>query len=170
MRPRRAGLALACAAVAATGAGAALSEPTRSQTFFTERLVADRATASQIRTALRDGSAFVEKAITFTDLTGDGKDDAVVRVQSGGAAGAVAVYVFSTDDAADDELRAVFRAQKLTRATTAVREGVLFYRAATYAAGDEPCCPAKLTETELEWEDGRFRVRRRADVTPPTTP
>ena len=170
MTPRRAFAALACVAAAATVAGVALSEPTRSQTFFKDRLVADRATAAQVRSTLRDGSAFVERSITFRDLTGDEKDDAIVRVQSGGAAGAVAVYVFSTDGARDDALRVVYRAQKLTRASISVRDDVLFHRSAVYAPGDDLCCPARLVETELEWVDGRFRVRGRTDVTPPAPP
>jgi hypothetical protein len=158
------------AGAAAVAAGVATSEPTRSQTFFRDRLVADRATAAQIRSALRDGSAFVDRSIAFRDLTGDDKDDAVVRVQSGGAAGAVAVYVFSTDGA--DDLRPVFRAQKLSRASTAVADGVLSYRSAAYAAGDELCCPSKLLETELRWDAKaeKFVVEDRREVTPPSAP
>lgn len=170
MTRRRAFAALACAAVAATVAGVAMSEPTRSQTFFEDRLIADRATAAQVRSALREGSVFVEKAIVFVDLTGDGKDDAVVRVQSGGAGGAVAVYVFSTDGPRDDQLRAVYRSQKLTRASTTVRDDVLFVRSAAYAPGDDLCCPTRLVETELEWADDRFRAKEPTDVTPPEAP
>jgi hypothetical protein len=158
------------AAAAAVATGVATSEPTRSQTFFRDRLVADRATAAQIRVALRDGSAFVDRSIAFRDLTGDDKDDAVVRVQSGGAGGAVAVYVFSTDGA--EELRPVHRAQKLARASTAVADGVLSYRTAVYAPGDEVCCPSKLLETELRWDAKRerFTVADRREVTPPDAP
>lgn len=176
MKGRRGGrgfipAALASVAVAAAvAAGVATSEPTRSQTFFRDRLLTDRETAAQIRLALRESSAFVDRSIAFRDLTGDEKDDAVVRVQSGGAAGAVAVYVFSTDGA--EELRPVFRAQKLSRASTSVVEGVLTYRTAAYAPGDELCCPSKLLETELEWDAKRekFVVADRREVTPPSAP
>ena len=169
MTPRRAVLALACAAVAAAVvAGIAVSEPTRSQTFFRDRLIDDKRTLAPIRAALRDGSAVVDRSIAFRDLTGDDKDDAVVRVQSAGAGGAVAVYVFSTDGAG--ELRPVHRAQKLTRASTAVTGGVLTYRTAQYALGDEPCCPSKLVETELKWDGKRFAVADRRDVAPPSAP
>jgi hypothetical protein len=64
----------------------------------------------------------------------------------------------------------VHRSQKLSRASTVVREDALFYRSAVYAPGDDPCCPARLVETELEWADGKFRVKGRTDVTPPAPP
>ena len=157
MTSRRAVVALACAAVAAAvAAGLAISDPTRSQTFFRDRLVDDKRTAASIRAALSDGSAFVDRSIVFADLTGDDKDDAVVRVQSGGAAGAVAVYVFSTEGGRS--LRVRYRAQKLTQASVAVRDGALSFRSAEYDAGDELCCPAQVVETELKWERGRFVV------------
>jgi hypothetical protein len=165
---RRAFAALACAAAAAgVAAGAAVSDPTRSQTFFRDHLLDDRRTAAPIKQALRDGSAFVDRRITFADLTSDGKQDAVVRVQSGGAAGAIGVYVFSTDGA--KSLRPVHRAQKLRRASTRVSEGVLTYRSAAYEDGDELCCPTELAETELRWDrrDDRLVVEERRDVDGP---
>ena len=167
MTRRRALAALACvAAAAAVAAGVASSEPTRSQTFFRDHLLDDRRTAAPIKQALRDGTAFVDRRITFVDLTRDGKEDAVVRVQSGGAAGAVAVYVFSTDGARS--LRAAHRAQRLRRASTRIEDGVLAYRTAEYEPGDELCCPTALRETELRWdaERDRFAVEARRDIEP----
>ena len=62
----------------------------------------------------------------FRDLTGDRRQDAVVRVQSGGADGAVALYVFSTDTGVKNSgLKVVFRSQELRRAQTRVRDGVV---------------------------------------------
>jgi hypothetical protein len=166
---RRAVLALACVAGAAAGAAAiAVSEPTRSQTFFRDRLIDDKRTLAPIRDALRDGSAFVDRSILFADLTGDDKDDAVVRVQTGGAAGAVAVYVFSTEGG--KSLRVRFRAQRLTQASVAVRDGALSFRTAEYAAGDELCCPAKLVESAVAWEGGRFAVTSTRDIDGPAAP
>ena len=163
-------MALACAAAAAAAVAAAIaiSEPTRSQTFFRDRLIDDKRTAAPIRAALSAGTAFVDRRIVFADLTGDDKDDAVVRVQSGGAAGAVAVYVFSTDGA--KSLRVRHRAQKLAQASVAVRRGTLTYRTAEYEPGDELCCPAKLAETELRWEDGKFAVASEREIDGPAAP
>ena len=168
MRVRGTAVAGALAALAAA-APLASAEPTRSQEFFRERLLDDPRTSAAIEDLLRDGG-FVDRRIVFEDLTGDDKPDAVVRVQSGGAAGIVAVYVFSTDGA--DELRAIFRSQSLTRASTRVRAGRLSYRYARFAPGDELCCPSRVEESRLRWRERKQRlvVARRVQVHPPPEP
>ena len=150
-------------------AAPALAELTRSQTFFATELVQDRATSARIKALLRDGG-FVDRSIAFRDLNGDKKQDAVVRVQSGGASGAVAVYVFSTAGA--KELRPVFRSQNLLRASTKIADGVLAYRTSRYAAGDELCCPSQVIETTLKWvkKESRFRADERRTIGPAATP
>jgi len=60
------------------------------QALFTHEIATDPATSRDIREALRARRVFVDADITFADLTGDGRQDAVVRVDSGGAAGAIA--------------------------------------------------------------------------------
>ena len=68
------------------------------QALFKQKLLADA--EHQQRTSSRCCAAargFVEPHPAFADVTGDGKADALVRVMTGGAAGAVAVYVLSTD-------------------------------------------------------------------------
>jgi hypothetical protein len=167
---RRAGGALAvAAALAAALAAPAQAAQTQSQRFFAERLLADERTGEPIADLLRSGGGFVDGSITFRDLTHDGKDDAIVRVQSGGAAGAVAIYVFSTDTGQEgSELTAVFRSERLLRAWTSVTAGVLTYRSARPARGDDPCCPSRLAETRLRWDARRhiLRVESRAEIVP----
>jgi len=150
-------------------AGPASAELTRSQTFFAGKLREDAKTSPRIKELLREGG-YVDRSVAFRDLNGDKKSDAIVRVQSGGASGAVAVYVFSTAGA--KALRVVFRSESLVRASTEVSEGVLTYRNARYAAGDELCCPAQIVETKLKWvkQELRFRVDERRTLTPAPTP
>jgi hypothetical protein len=158
VRRRRPALPLAAAGLALALPAPALAEQTATQRFFSDRLQADDATSDEIRDLLRTGQGFVDRSVTFRDLTGDRKADAVVRVQSGGASGAVALYVFSTDAGRRaGALRAVFRAQELLRAQTRIRDGVLRYRTARPAAGDEPCCPTRVVETRLRWRERRHR-------------
>lgn len=155
---------VAAAAIAVPLAGA---DQTQSQRFFRDRLLADKSTSREIKELLRTGGGFVDRSVAFRDLTGDEKSDAVVRVHSGGAAGVVAVYVFSTDVAGDEEgLQAVFRSQRLRRASTSVRDGVLTYRTARFAPGDELCCPDKVLETTLKWvkRERRLRAGERKEV------
>ena len=111
--------------------------------FFEQRLLADGLTSEPIKTLLRSGGGFVDRGVVFRDLTGDKRDDAVVRVHSGGAAGVVAVYVFSTANRKGGKLQAMFRSQNLMRASTRVLKGVLSYRTSRYEPGDELCCPAR---------------------------
>ena len=106
--------------------------------------------------------------MVFRDLTGDKRADAVVRVHSGGVAGVVAVYVFSTANRKGGKLRAVFRSESLMRASTRVLKGVASYRTARYEPGDELCCPSRITQSTLGWDgdERRMRVRERVTFTP----
>lgn len=172
MRRRRRLHAAAGAAVLVVLWGAAATasaQQDQTQRFFEQRLLADRHTSSAIKTLLRSGGGFVDRGVGFHDLTGDKRDDAVVRVQSGGAAGAVAVYVFSTANRKGGRLRMVFRSQNLSRVSTRVSKGVLSYTTARYDPGDDLCCPSRLTRTTLGWSgrQRRLRVRERVTFVPP---
>jgi hypothetical protein len=155
----RGAAAIACG-LAVAAAAPALAEPSRSQTFFRAQVLADNATTDEIVDLLR-GGGFVDRTIQFDDLTGDGRQDAVVRVTTGGAAGIVAIYVFTTDGRKQsDTLRVRFRRQALVRGSTRVRKHVLTYKTRSYAAGDELCCPSEVDEFVVRWDDdaGRFRT------------
>jgi hypothetical protein len=106
--------------------------------------------------------------VLFADLTGEGKDDAVVTVDSGGAAGIVAVYVFSAGSGTD--LKIVYRNQRLYRASVRINPGpALVYSLPQYKDGDELCCPSAYRETELKWSAAkkRFGVAQRRTVPAP---
>jgi hypothetical protein len=170
VRRRRPAVLLAAAGLALAAAAPASAAQNATQRFFSTRLQADKQTSREVKDLLRTGQGFVDKAVKFRDLTGDVKPDAVVRVQSGGAAGAVALYVFSTDTGkkGNNELKVVFRSQELERAETRIRDEVLRYRSARPAPGDELCCPSALTESRLRWRDAkhRFEVAERRVVGP----
>ena len=162
--------AVAAAAVAAPwGAATASAAQDQTQQFFEQRLLDDRQTSAAIKTLLRSGGGFVDRGVGFHDLTGDKRDDAVVRVQSGGAAGAVAVYVFSTANRKGGKLRAIFRSQRLMRASTRVLKGVVSYRTSRYAPGDELCCPSQVSQSTLAYDNDarRMRVKERVVFAPP---
>jgi hypothetical protein len=158
---------IAGAAVCLAFAPPAGAEQTTTQRFFAERLLADSGTSDEIRDLLRSRQGFVERRVVFRDLTGDDKADAVVRVQSGGAAGAIALYVLSTDTGRRGSgLQVVFRSQELLQAETRIRDGVLRYRSSRPQPGDEVCCPSRVAETRLRWRERRhrFTVAERRDV------
>ena len=167
---RAAGVAAALAGLWCAGSAApAAAQKDQSQRFFEERLLADRKTSPEIKALLRSGAGFVDRGVVFRDLTGDKRDDAVVRVDSGGVAGAVAVYVFSTANRKGGRLRVVFRSQRLMRVSTRVRRGVLSYQSARYEPGDELCCPSRITQSTLGWNARRRRLRvvERVTFVPP---
>ena len=157
------------AAVAVATAGLAVAAPPASaaqspiQRFFSARLQADEGTSREVRELLRSGEGFVDPVVAFKELTGDDRTDAVVRVQSGGAAGAIALYVLSTDTGRRRSgLQVVFSSQELLRVQTRIRDGVLRYRSARPQPGDELCCPAAVSESRLRWRELAARHGERA--------
>ncbi len=151
-------------AVAATllVTGGSSAAPTKSQTFFQKTLLADDKTTSDVKQLLRDGG-FVAPDTTFEDLTGDGRSDAIVLVDTGGVGGAVALYVFSTDgEAEDSDLRVVYRSQRLYRVSTEVAAGALLVRTPRFVEGDDLCCPAKIVERTYAWSAGSKTLRQRS--------
>jgi hypothetical protein len=103
--------------------------------------------------------------VLFADLTGEGKQDAVVTVDSGGAAGIVALYVFSAGSGSD--LKIVYRNQRLYRAAARINPGpALVYSTPQWKDDDEFCCPSAYRETELKWSatKKKFGVAQRRTV------
>jgi hypothetical protein len=142
--------------------GGSSAKPSKSQTLFRTTLLDDAKTTPGVKRALRDGG-IVAPEIQFQDVTGDGRSDAVVTVETGGAAGAIAVYVFSTHGkAADSPLRAVYRSQQLYRASIQVSAGTVILRTPRWTSGDDLCCPAKIFERVYAWNDAASTLKQRS--------
>jgi hypothetical protein len=158
--------ALVLALIAAlTVTGGSSAAPTKSQELFKTTLLADAKTTSGVKGLLTDRGGFVAPDLTFGDLTGDRRSDAIVLVDTGGVAGAVAVYVFSTDgEAEDSDLRAVYRSQRLYRASTEVSAGTLIIRTPRYSQGDDICCPAKIVQRVYAWNKKDKTLHQRSLV------
>jgi hypothetical protein len=147
--------------VLALAAPATAQQP---QALFTKTLVADAKTSAEIRSGLKSGRAFVEPNPVFADVTGDGKADALVRVLSGGAPGATAVYVLSTAGTTGSDLKVIMRNQHLYRATLKVNAAKnLVVREPLYAAGDALCCPSKARDRTYAW-NARTKTMRRVSL------
>jgi hypothetical protein len=172
---RRALMALPLAAVV-TGAavpGLAGAEPTPSQTVFTQKLLDDAKTSAGIKRMLKNKQAIVDPRSGFVDVTGDGRQDALILVSTGGAAGAVALYVFSTHGQAttggDDQtsLKVVFRLQSLYAASLRLNATTLSVLEPQWAEGDDLCCPKKLRERDYQFDAKAMTFRRTADKDTP---
>jgi hypothetical protein len=153
-----------------SGAGAA---PSQSQTFFTTALLDDPGTSAGVKRLLSRKTGLVDPRSGFLDVTGDGRQDALVLVTTGGAAGTVAMYVFSShgQNAGDDQtkLKVLFRLQSLYRATFRINGQTLSVLEPRYAKGDDLCCPKKLRERDYQFDARKLTFRRAADHDVPFT-
>ena len=157
--------------VALLTSGGSSAAPTKSQALFKKTLLADDKTTAAVKELLRERGGIVAPDITFADLTGDGRSDAVVLVDTRGVAGAVALYVFSTHGAAEEsDLRAVYRSQRLYRADAEVADATLIVRTPRFREGDDICCPAKIVRRVYVWSAGKetLRLRRTDEVDGPS--
>jgi hypothetical protein len=119
--------------------------------FFRQTILADAKTSSAVKKLLTSKGGFVDPATQYGDLTGDGKADAVVRVDSGGAEGSVALYVFTAEGSSGGKLRIAYRNQQLNRVTVKIANATLTLSAPLWAKGDDVCCPKKLRLRDYVW-------------------
>ncbi|MEA2247586.1 MAG: hypothetical protein QOH46_2115 [Solirubrobacteraceae bacterium] len=149
-------------ALALPAAAAAQAPPDQTpQALFEDLIVKDTRTTQGVRQLLQSDAGFVGARPVFADLTGDGRMDAIVEARVPGAAGTVAVYVFSTDGTRADRLRAVFRSQALYRARTSIAGATLTVSEPRWARGDDICCPSGRTDRSYAWDARTHTLRRR---------
>jgi hypothetical protein len=147
-------------------AAPASAKLTPAQKLFTDKLLASDQVSHAVKVTLKKGG-FVSQEVLFADITGEGKDDAVVTVDSGGSSGIIALYVFSAGKGKD--LKIVYRNQRMYRGAARINPGpALVYVLPQYKAGDQLCCPSEYRETELKWSPAkkRFGVAKRRTVLP----
>ena len=161
--------ALALLALVAVPAAPAAAEQTRAQKLFRNLLLRDAGVSREIKQVLR-GGGFVDRDIRFGDLTGDGRDDAVVLVNEGGSAGRIAIFIFSShrmrrnDGGSGNELRIRYKSQNLYRARASVKRmsskrplGAVVYSTPVYDPGDELSDPGARRFIEVRWRSRRNR-------------
>jgi hypothetical protein len=168
-------LALAATPVAVAGAQSGTSTTptteTSPQALFSQPLVSDAKVTKAIKKLLTSKAGYVDPNPVFADLTGDGKSDAVVSVDAGGTAGAIAVYVLSTDGSSSGALHVVYRNQELYRATTAVSGATLTIANPHWSPGDDLWDPKKIVQRTYEWKASKHTLARTGTtvVAGPTT-
>ncbi len=146
------------------GGRALAQEPTAQspQALFRDVLLKDANTTSGVKRLLRTNAGFVSPDPTFADLTGDGKSDAVVTVENGGAAGVVAAYVLTGEGSASGALRVALRNQSLYRGSVRISGTTVTIVDPTYARGDDVCCARHATERDYAWDAAAKGFTRRA--------
>jgi hypothetical protein len=175
MRRRLSVLPLAAALLALAAVPLARAAQTPSQKVFTQKLLDDPKTSAGVKKMLTTKMAIVDPRSGFVDVTGDGRQDALILVSTGGAAGAVALYVFSTHgqttSGANDQtsLKVVFRLQSLYGASLRINGTTVSVLEPVYGKGDDLCCPAKLRERDYQFDAKALTFRRTADHDTPFT-
>jgi hypothetical protein len=125
-----------------------------SQVPAVEELVAD------------SGGRVLSQEIIFADLTGDGADEAVVPISSGGSGGNVAYAVFGYRGGDLKELLVV--KPEAGRVTVAVEDGMLVETQPVYAPEDPLCCPSQLRHTYYRWDGSELVVDHEETETVPS--
>jgi hypothetical protein len=139
-----------------------VGKPTEAQTFFENALSGDSKVTPQIKKALATNAAIVDPASGFTDVTGDGRSDALIFVTTGGAGGRIALYVFSTHgqtSTTNTELKTVYRNQSLYNAGIRVAGTTITVVEPKYSKGDDIGSAKKMTERDYAWDGKTFTKR-----------
>ncbi len=99
------------------------------------------------------GGEVHRERVHLEDLTTDGREEAVVVVESGGTAGDIGVAVYRLLEGAPELL--FF--QRLA-GHVEVRLGLVVIQEGVYAEGEAQCCPSRLREFAYGWRDGEFTL------------
>lgn len=101
------------------------------------------------------GGTVADKDVVFADLTGDGQDEAVVPIASGGTLGVFQVYVLSPQGSA---IKQILKFDPGTgKLVPAIDGGRLVITEPVYGPDDPNCCPSQLKKTTFRW-DGSMLV------------
>lgn len=99
------------------------------------------------------GGEVPAERVTYEDLTGDGVEEAVVVVESGGTLGDIGVGIYRLEQG-----QAVLADFRKLGGRVEVRLGLVVIEEGVYAAADAECCPSQLHETAIGWQNGAFEV------------
>ena len=149
-----------------TGAGAtATLEPMASPTVATPAdirrvdLASEPGLAEFLGTI---GGAVDAERILYADLTGDGNEEAVVPVSSGGEGGDIAVFVFGH---IGDVVQELLMAQPAESSmTAAIENGQLVTAEGVFAPGDPFGFPSQLLRRYYTWNGEALVVEREEQV------
>jgi hypothetical protein len=87
----------------------------------------------------------------FADFTGDGAEDAVVIIESGGTLGDLGAALFTLDAGRPRLLGVVEHGGKVEVRAAETGRGLIVSLTGVYAAGDAQCCPSRLRERVYQW-------------------
>jgi len=105
------------------------------------------------------GGQIAVKAAQFADLTGDGQDEALVSVASGGTFGTLAYFVVTLHDGWPDIIgQAVADPASRHGVHVELENGLIVETSGVYGPSDPNCCPSLLKKTHYFWDGRAFQV------------
>jgi hypothetical protein len=118
--------------------------------------------------AQRLGGQVSADEVIYADLTGDGRDDAVVPISSGGTQGDLGFIVLGY---LDGEVKALLtEAPEKGEVRVTVTGGQLVESLPVYAGGDLPGFPSKIRNVYYAWNGGTFVVDHEEVIDNPSLP
>lgn len=105
------------------------------------------------------GGGQVEPArTTYADVTGDGREEALLFVESGGTQGDVGVAVVGVEGGNAVVVGYVPAGGRVELALPEGGGGVIVTRQGIWKPGDAECCPSELRERFYQWDGTAFAV------------
>ncbi len=104
------------------------------------------------------GGEIEPRRIAYTDMTGDGVEEAVLFVESGGTAGDLGACVMTLDGGAPTVLGYVDAGGRVELRFPEAGGGVIVSREGVYEPGDAQCCPTNLRERTYRWDGDEFAL------------
>ena len=116
---------------------------------------------------VRTGGTLVQSSVLYADLTGDGAEDAVVPVSSGGTLGDVAFIVLKIGDNYVIETPLTVEAAGGGSLSVRIEGGQLVVIEPVPGPDDPECCPSMLRRTTYGWNGAALAI---VDVTTEPNP
>ncbi len=104
------------------------------------------------------GGEVPPERVEFVDLTGDGIDEALVIVESGGTMGDLGGAILGVDDGDPVVMYFINVAGLIEVRFGDVGLGIVAAMEPVYADGDPSCCPSELRETIIQWDGDEFVI------------
>lgn len=107
-----------------------------------------------------NGGEIEPKRVTYADFTGDGKEEALVVVESGGTAGDLGAAVYRLEAGRASVLAWIDRPGhiELRLANAGPNSALIVVQQGIYASGDANCCPSRIREMALRWDGTAFQI------------
>lgn len=165
------------ASVACGDGGASSNKPTPTPRDPSQIRSVDLTNDPAIQNTLRQlGSGEIDlREALYADLTGDGLDEAVLPVTSGGTVGNIAYIVVTMPKTSP----VVILTRRLEQGSagglkmaldTSSGRPVLVETAAEYGDEDPFCCPSVLRRTTFRWDGSQLQVAREEKTPAPPNP